>query len=356
MKRLNIDILGISETWLPGVNDFFVDEGYKIYCSGNNTPNHRNGVAVIITKKIASSVEQCIPLSDRALLLKIKAKSISLNIIQVYAPTADKSDEIIENFYSELSELTKFTRPHEMNIIMGDFNAKIGLGRVDNIVGPFALGNRNDRGDRLIQFCQEESLTVTNTWFSLPRRRLYTWKSPQDTDGNIVRNQIDFILINRRFHTSVSKVRTCPGADVSSNHNLLLSKIKIKLSKSQSQHRPKRLNLDKLEDSEFKSRLTVEINTNLRSLDRNDNLELEWNQMKNTLNTVAERNLGPKNFTPKKKWMTEEIINLMAQRRKHRNKSDQEYKRIQRLIRSKIRQEVRGNRKTRPRSRYVYPA
>jgi len=64
---------------------------------------------------------------------------------------------------------------------MGDFNAKIGNGESGKHIGKYGLGDRNEREDRLEQFSQEQNLIITNTFFKLPERRLYTWKSPQDT-------------------------------------------------------------------------------------------------------------------------------------------------------------------------------
>ncbi|XP_055378335.1 craniofacial development protein 2-like [Condylostylus longicornis] len=337
MKRLSTNVLGVSETWWPDVGEFHSEET-KVYYSGNKSTRHRQGVGIIVSKNVIKSVQQFIPFSDRALLLKINAKPISINIIQVYAPTADSSNSDIESFYSEISELLKLTKRHEMNIIMGDFNAKIGTGKVENIVRPFALGTRNDRGERLIQFCQEEDYKITNTWFSLPPRRLYTWKSPQDTTGNIVRNQIDFILINKRFSTSVKSVSTYPGADVPSDHNLLLAKFKIKLTVTRPQQpRKKQLDLDKLQNSETGAQTALEI-ARLRSLNVGSTNIALWNQTKEILNSTSKRILGYKNFTPKQKWMTEEIFNLMEQRRKYRGKNDATYKQIHRCIRRKIRQ------------------
>lgn len=61
---------------------------------------------------------------------------------------------------------------------MGDFNAKVGNQEELNITGRFGLGERNEAGDRLIQFCNENQLWVANTWFMQPKHRLYTWTSP----------------------------------------------------------------------------------------------------------------------------------------------------------------------------------
>ena len=66
-----------------------------------------------------------------------------------------------------------------------------------------------------------------NIFFEHPKRRLYTWKNPDD----IVRNQIDFIMINSRFKNSFKDINTYPGADIDSDHNPVVSKIEIKLKK-----------------------------------------------------------------------------------------------------------------------------
>jgi len=148
MNRLELDILGVAETWWPGVGECNVDGGVFFY-SGNEDPKHRKGVGIIITKELLKSVVDFVPYSDRTTLLKLRARPSDLNIIQVYAPTADLPDHDGENFYDEVKELLKLTKKHDVNIIMGDFNAKIGRGRVEGLVGSYGLGERNERGDRL---------------------------------------------------------------------------------------------------------------------------------------------------------------------------------------------------------------
>ena len=67
----------------------------------------------------------------------------------------------------------------------------------------YGLGTRNKREERLIEFCQQNELIITNTYFKQHPRKLYTWKS---SDGDI-RNQIDYILINERFRNCVKLIR-----------------------------------------------------------------------------------------------------------------------------------------------------
>ena len=77
---------------------------------------------------------------------------MDINKLQVYAPTADKEEPIIEEFYEQLNSLFKLTKSDEITIIIGDFNAKIGEGKEEDLVGEYGLGLRNNRGHRLIKF------------------------------------------------------------------------------------------------------------------------------------------------------------------------------------------------------------
>ena len=84
---------------------------------------------------------------------------------------------------------------------MGDFNGKVGKGKEEQTVGPFGLGERNDRGGKLVEWCKANRYTIGNTWFHQHRRNLYTWISP----GDRCRNQIDYILINERFRNALKE-------------------------------------------------------------------------------------------------------------------------------------------------------
>jgi len=79
----------------------------------------------------------------------------------------------------------------------------------------------------LCDFCERNGLIVTNTWFKKPKRRLYTWKAP----GDWSQHQLDYILVKYRFRNSVKNVQTLPGADIDSDHNLLVAKVLTRLKK-----------------------------------------------------------------------------------------------------------------------------
>src|SRR6476469_9392755 len=125
---------------------------------------------------------------------------------------------------------------------MGDFNEVVGEGKEDRVVGKFRLRKRNDRGERLIEFCKSQNLVITNTWFEQEKRRRYTWKSPRD----LRRYQIDYILVRQRHKNSVKSSWSYPGADVDSDHNLVAMWLKLKLKKILRTRQQKKWKLDSL--------------------------------------------------------------------------------------------------------------
>ncbi|XP_065368794.1 uncharacterized protein LOC135961229 [Calliphora vicina] len=334
MKELKIDILGVSETWWKESGEF-KSENTKVYHSGNEN-THRRGVAIIVKSHIANCVAEYVPMSDRTMLIKIIGKPTNLNIIQVYAPTCDGSAEEIEKFYDDIEKLLKMTKPHEITIVLGDFNAKVGHEEVRGVAGKYGLGERNERGDRLVQFCQEHKMTITNTLFRLHPRRLYTWKSPQDNRENVVRNQIDYILINRRYCTCVTKCSTFPGADVPSDHNLLLANVRTKLAIVRKHKRQHKIDIRKLNDPLIRNEIKERINDELGEINGED-VENLWDNVKNIVSTTTKDTLGNCMNTRQEKWMTDEIRELRIERSRHKNVNYEIYWELNKEIRTATR-------------------
>jgi len=83
------------------------------------------------------------------------------------------------------------------------------------------LENRNEAGERLLEFCEQNDLFLANTYFEQPEERLYTWKSP---DGQY-RNQTDYVLGRRRWRSTFQSVKTRPDAECGMDHELLTATV-----------------------------------------------------------------------------------------------------------------------------------
>ena len=148
-----------------------------------------------------------------------QGKPFNITVIQVYAPTSNAEEA--EQFYEDLQDLLELTPKKDVLFIIGKWNAKVGNQERPGVTGKFGLGVQNEAGQRLIEFCQENSLVITNTLFQQHKRRLYIWTSP---DGQY-RKQIDYILCSQRWRSSIQSART-PGADL--YHELLIAKFRLK--------------------------------------------------------------------------------------------------------------------------------
>ena len=123
-----------------------------------------------------------------------QGKSFNITVIQVYAPTSNAEEAAVERFYEDLQDLLELTPKKDVLFKIGNWNAKVGSQETPGVTSKFGLGIRNEAGQRLIEFCQENALVIADPLFQQHKRRLYTWTSP---DGKH-RNQIDYILCSQR--------------------------------------------------------------------------------------------------------------------------------------------------------------
>ena len=110
--------------------------------------------------------------------VSFQGKPFNITIIQDYAPTSNAEEAEIEWFYDDLQDLLELTPRKDVLCIIGDWNAKVGSQETPGVTGKFGLGIRNEAGQKLTEFCQENALVIANTLFQQHKRRLYTRTSP----------------------------------------------------------------------------------------------------------------------------------------------------------------------------------
>ena len=108
--------------------------------------------------------------------VRFQCKPFNITVIQAYAPTSNAEEA--EWFYEDLQDLLELTPKKDVLFIIGGWNAKVGSQETPGVTGKFGLGIRNEAGQRLTWFCQENALVIANTLFQQHKRRLYTWTSP----------------------------------------------------------------------------------------------------------------------------------------------------------------------------------
>ncbi|KAI5692524.1 hypothetical protein M8J77_008381, partial [Diaphorina citri] len=327
MKRQNIDILGISEMRWQGAGDFWSDDVRVIYSGTEEGRTGMKGVGIVLEKSMGLRVTGYVQHSDRIILVKLKTEPNDTIIIQVYMPTTNAEDEEVERIYEDINGLIDKTRGEDNVIIMGDMNAIVGEGRDGVTVGKY------ERGDMLVEFCTRNRLVITNTCFDHHKRRRYTWKAP----GDIRRAQIDYILVKERFKNQVKNCRSYPGADIGSDHNLVMMNAELKYKKLEKKKR-KIFEISKLKTSttktEYKRKTDDFVNRNSNILKQP--MESQWTTMKEGILKTAEELLKSEPGEKRKEWISQEVIDLINERRKYKNSTTDEGKEKYRKLKNEI--------------------
>ena len=173
MARVNIDILGIRKLKWTGMGEFNSDDHYIYYCGQESL--RRNGVAIIVTKRVQNAILGCNLKNDRMISVRFQGKPFNIMVIQVYTLTSNAEEAEVQQFYKDLQNLLELTPKKDVLFIIGDWNAKVGSQEIPGITGKSGLGVQNEAGQRLTEFCQENTLVLANTLFQQYKRRLYTW-------------------------------------------------------------------------------------------------------------------------------------------------------------------------------------
>ena len=149
----------------------------------------------------------CRPVSSRLITIRLRASPFNITIIQAYAPTTDYNDDDIENFYDQLQEVIDQAPKKDILVVLGDWNANTGEDASKNwkgTCGQYCNPEIKERRLRLLEFASYNNLKVANTFGPHKLSRRWTWHSP----GGDYHNQIDYIMVKRRFQSSVNIAKT----------------------------------------------------------------------------------------------------------------------------------------------------
>ncbi|VDP52872.1 unnamed protein product [Schistosoma margrebowiei] len=242
----------------------------------NNAP-YTQGFALMLSKVARNALVGWESHGSRIIKASFKTKKegILMNIIQCYAPTNDSNDDIKDQFYERLQSVIEKCPRKDLTILMRDLNAKV---RIDNtgyedIMGRHGLGERNDNGER---FCK--SMTMED-------------------------------------------VRTRRGADVASDHHLVVTNLKLKLKKNwtSGQTALQRFNTAFLRDTDKLNEFKIALNNRFQALqdllkEEETSMEDNWKSIKEALTSTCQEVLGLKKYHHKE-WISTETLDKIKERK-----------------------------------------
>ena len=138
----------------------------------------------MVNKMVQNAVLGCNLKNDRMISVSFQGKPFNIMVIQAYAPNSNAEEAEVEQSSEDLQDLLELTPKKDVLFIIGDWNAKVGSQETPGVTEKSGLGVRNEAGQRLIEFCQENTLVIANTLFQQHKRRLYTWTSPDGQHRN----------------------------------------------------------------------------------------------------------------------------------------------------------------------------
>lgn len=243
--------------------------------------------------------------------------------MQCYAPTNEATEEAKDDFYDQLQMVLEQVPSRDVKIVMGDMNAKVGMdnaGREEVMGKHGARAEMNENGERWADFCQANELVIGGTLFPHKECHKRTWRSP---DGVIV-NQIDHLVFSKRWRSSLQDVRVLRGADIGSDHHLLMAKVRLRIAKVRKGESSRaRFEVSKLKDLEVRNVFKLGLHNRFEGLqqlmgEEELSVEDEWRQIKQGYAETCEQVLGRRKAN-RKEWISKETWEIIDQRKEAKN-------------------------------------
>jgi exonuclease III len=293
LRHYRCNITAIQETKLKGNNSFVTRNGYSVFLS-NGERGRVHGVGFIVDKRWSDKVIDWTPINDRLCVLRVRTKFFNLSVINCYAPHNEHADNEKEAFYDCLERAYKKCPRHDIKIVIGDLNARVGREEAFvPIIGRHSLHREsNDNGLRLINFATAHNMRVSSTFFNHKNIHKATWTH----GGSGTKAQLDHVLVDARHASDVLDVRSYRllATDIdhhSSDHYLIGAKLRARVSNVNKVkgERCRRYDVAKLQNTEMRKRFSEKLNERLSDLNSDPT---EWTAVCEILQETAENVLG----------------------------------------------------------------
>lgn len=280
-------------------------------------PNkHQFGTGFIVRKEVKHLILNFNPINERISVLRIKGKFFNCSLINVHAPTEMKPDEEKDTFYALLERAFDSCPSNDIKMVLGDLNAQVGKEEIYYpTIGKYSLyDSSNDNGQRLIEFATSRGMVIGGTFYCHKAIHKGTWKMP---DGNVV-NQIDHMVIDKRHKKCLLDIRNRRGANIDSDHFLVIAKIRQKISnckkiRSTKSQNKEKYNVESLKNDEivanYKQRMKQEIEKmGLKADGTSDETRIDdgWKTIREIITTTAEETIGTTCRPKRNDWFDDE--------------------------------------------------
>uniref|UniRef100_A0A914UMX3 Endonuclease/exonuclease/phosphatase domain-containing protein n=1 Tax=Plectus sambesii TaxID=2011161 RepID=A0A914UMX3_9BILA len=280
LKHRRVDICALQETRWSGQKSRDIGDGFKVILNGS--PRTRNGVGIAVSERYRYSVAEVHRFDDRLMKIVIIADDCKLHVFSGYAPQAGCLDRVKDEFWTMLDQKTADVPQREPVIVMGDLNGHIGK-RKDGHRGHggHGYGDRNDDGERILDYADSHNLVIVNTFFTKRDSHLKMFYSGPTS------SQIDFVLVRRRDFLLVTDAKAVPYETVTTQHRPVICTMRIEPPKQRhdDQTGPPRTKWWRWKEK--KAEVLLQVN-----LPPITDVETTWNRAKETITKATRAVLG----------------------------------------------------------------
>nr|XP_042895535.1 craniofacial development protein 2-like [Parasteatoda tepidariorum] len=339
-----IDLLAVQEIRWTG--EGIIEKKNHTVVYSCDREKHMFGTGFILSKRIRPLLIDFDCRTPRLCKIRIKGIFFNCSFINFHAPTEDKYGAEKELFYEELHRLYNSCPKNDVKIFLGDANAKIGVEKEFRpVIGGYSLHDiSNDNGKRLIDFATDHNMVIPSTMFQHKRIHKMTWKSP---NGNTY-NQIDHILIDSRHKSDILDVRSYRGANIDSDHFLVLAEVRARISNTRKARgeRLKKYDGEQLKKETTRKKFQEQIERRLEVTDdssERDDVNREWNVIKRALIETGDQVVEKIERTGRKDWFDNDCFMATYKKNeaykrmissRHARNAENAYKEITAFLRS----------------------
>ena len=232
-----------------------------------------------MTRKVDKTLLEWKPVNDRLTKVRFNSTFAKVTIIACYSPTEEAEEEEKDELYEQLEEEIRTTPRNDVLMVIGDLNARVGednTGR-ERAMGTQCFGCANNNGERLTDLCVESRLVIVGTLFMHRDSHNTTWRSPDQ----MTVSQIDHVIINQKWTRSIQDVKANRGADIGSDHVLVVATVSLKLRKTKrGEERQQRFDTAKLKNSNTEKAFKLELKNRFHVLQEEQELNIDnFNQV-----------------------------------------------------------------------------